>query len=56
MSNEIPDHVRRNRQAWDVLAAEFVEAGRRGWAEDRLTWGDEAWAHWDAWAQVVLTQ
>jgi putrescine transport system ATP-binding protein len=24
--------------------------------EDRLTWGDEAWAHWDAWAQVVLTQ
>jgi putrescine transport system ATP-binding protein len=23
---------------------------------DRLTWGDEAWAHWDAWAQVVLTQ
>jgi len=39
VSNEIPDHVRRNRQAWDVLAAEFVEAGRRGWAEDRLTWG-----------------
>jgi putrescine transport system ATP-binding protein len=24
--------------------------------EDRLTWGDEAWAHWDAWSQVVLTQ
>lgn len=24
--------------------------------EDRLTWGDEAWAHWDGWAQVVLTQ
>jgi putrescine transport system ATP-binding protein len=23
---------------------------------DRLTWGDEVWAHWDAWAQVVLTQ
>jgi putrescine transport system ATP-binding protein len=23
---------------------------------DRLTWGDEAWAHWDGWAQVVLTQ
>jgi putrescine transport system ATP-binding protein len=23
---------------------------------ERLTWGDEAWAHWDAWAQVVLTQ
>jgi putrescine transport system ATP-binding protein len=24
--------------------------------EDRLTWGDEAWASWDPWAQVVLTQ
>jgi putrescine transport system ATP-binding protein len=24
--------------------------------EDRLTWDDEAWAHWDAWSQVVLTQ
>ncbi|KNZ33828.1 MAG: transporter [Methylibium sp. NZG] len=24
--------------------------------EDRLTWGDEAWAHWDGWSQVVLTQ
>jgi putrescine transport system ATP-binding protein len=24
--------------------------------EDRLSWGDEAWAHWDGWAQVVLTQ
>jgi putrescine transport system ATP-binding protein len=24
--------------------------------EDALTWGDEAWAHWDAWSQVVLTQ
>ncbi len=24
--------------------------------EDRLTWGDEAWATWDPWAQVVLTQ
>ena len=21
-----------------------------------LTWGDEAWAQWDAWSQVVLTQ
>jgi putrescine transport system ATP-binding protein len=24
--------------------------------EERLTWGDEAWAHWEPWAQVVLTQ
>jgi putrescine transport system ATP-binding protein len=24
--------------------------------EDRLTWNDDAWAHWDGWSQVVLTQ
>ncbi|MDH4061283.1 MAG: polyamine ABC transporter ATP-binding protein [Aquincola sp.] len=24
--------------------------------ENPLTWGDEVWAHWDAWSQVVLTQ
>jgi putrescine transport system ATP-binding protein len=24
--------------------------------EDRLTWNDEAWATWDGWSQVVLTQ
>jgi putrescine transport system ATP-binding protein len=24
--------------------------------DDQLTWGDEAWAHWDDWSQVVLTQ
>jgi putrescine transport system ATP-binding protein len=23
---------------------------------ERLSWGDECWAHWDGWAQVVLTQ
>jgi putrescine transport system ATP-binding protein len=24
--------------------------------EQRLSWGDAVWAHWDAWSQVVLTQ
>ena len=24
--------------------------------DEVLTRGDEAWAHWDDWAQVVLTQ
>ena len=24
--------------------------------QEPLTWGDEAWAHWDAYSQVVLTQ
>jgi SAM-dependent methyltransferase len=39
MADDLPEHVRRNRLAWDRLAAEYAEAGRRGWAEDALTWG-----------------
>jgi len=39
LSSEIPEHVWRNRQAWDVLAADFAAEGRRAWAEDRVTWG-----------------
>jgi SAM-dependent methyltransferase len=39
LADELPDHVRRNRLAWDVLAAEYAEEGRRSWADDRLTWG-----------------
>jgi len=34
-----PDHVLRNREHWDVLAAEFVNAGERAWALSEPTWG-----------------
>ena len=37
--NDIPDHVRRNRSAWDGWAAEYVEPGERGWATGEPTWG-----------------
>ena len=39
MSDALPEHVRRNRLAWDRLAADYAEAGRRGWAEDEMSWG-----------------
>jgi SAM-dependent methyltransferase len=32
-------HVRRNRDAWDVWAAEYAEPGRRNWAADEPRWG-----------------
>lgn len=37
--SEPPDHVRVNRAAWDVLAAEYEEPGRRAWALAEPTWG-----------------
>jgi len=33
------DHVIRNRAAWDRFAEEFVEPGRKAWADDEPTWG-----------------
>lgn len=39
MNDGLPEHVRRNRVAWDRLASEYADAGRRAWASDELTWG-----------------
>src|SRR5687768_4769039 len=33
------DHVAQNRAAWDRMAADYVEGGRRNWASDEVTWG-----------------
>ena len=39
-SEELPEHVARNRAYWDeVNAPLYVEPGRRSWASDRITWG-----------------
>jgi SAM-dependent methyltransferase len=35
----LPEHVRANREAWDGFAHEFVEPGHQNWATDRITWG-----------------
>jgi len=34
-----PDHVRRNRAAWDRWAADYAEPGLRGWAAAGPAWG-----------------
>jgi SAM-dependent methyltransferase len=43
-SGELPDHVRRNRAAWDAWATDYVAAGERCWG---LAVGDETWGIWD---------
>jgi SAM-dependent methyltransferase len=35
----LPEHVRRNRAAWDEWAKEFVAPAERNWASDSPTWG-----------------
>ena len=33
------EHVARNREYWDDLATEYVEAGERAWAQKEPAWG-----------------
>ncbi|HVF76901.1 MAG TPA: class I SAM-dependent methyltransferase [Solirubrobacteraceae bacterium] len=40
MSDELPDHVRRNREDWDNRAPHWVESGRRHWSQEEPTWGN----------------
>jgi SAM-dependent methyltransferase len=40
----LPDHVRRNREQWDVWATDYVANGERAWA---LPVGRETWGVWD---------
>lgn len=37
--NELPEHVRRNRELWDDWAKTYVASGERRWAQDTPTWG-----------------
>ena len=34
-----PDHVLRNREAWDALAADYATAGLRNWEAAQPSWG-----------------
>lgn len=38
--DELPEHVARNRAAWDTFAADYVAGGERYWA---LAPGEESW-------------
>jgi SAM-dependent methyltransferase len=35
----LPDHAAVNRVAWDAMAAEYEETGRRSWSRDEPKWG-----------------
>ncbi len=37
--SDLPDYVLKNREAWSVMAADFVAAGERNWAESEPSWG-----------------
>ena len=37
--HDLPEHVQRNRMAWDDKAREYASAGARAWAQDSPTWG-----------------
>jgi len=43
IDESLPDHVRRNRTAWDEWAPEYVSDGERSWDRGR---GDETWGVW----------
>ena len=36
---KLTEHARRNRVAWDALAADYVASGERKWASDEPCWG-----------------
>ncbi|MFL5777763.1 MAG: class I SAM-dependent methyltransferase, partial [Chloroflexota bacterium] len=40
----LPEHVQRNRTAWDAWAPEYVANGERNW---RVARGEESWGIWD---------
>ena len=37
--DELPEHVRANREAWDRYAVEYVDAGKRNYATHDISWG-----------------
>ncbi len=39
MAQALPDHIRRNRDAWNRWAAGYVEPGRADWARADPCWG-----------------
>src|SRR5215203_4584444 len=38
-SNALPEHIAGNREAWDIMAADYVKNGEESWATDVVTWG-----------------
>ena len=40
MTDNLPEHVRRNRAEWDNKAAQFATWAPRAWSQDEITWGE----------------
>lgn len=40
MIDELPEHVRRNRAAWDAWAADYASWAPEEWASNELRWGE----------------
>ncbi|MFL5755617.1 MAG: class I SAM-dependent methyltransferase, partial [Chloroflexota bacterium] len=38
-TEELPRHVRKNREEWDRLADAYAAGGQRSWARSEITWG-----------------
>jgi len=38
--NGVPDYIARNRQAWEILARNYAEPGRRNWQSTQPLWGN----------------
>ena len=39
MTDQLPDHVAKNRSYWDTVAPDWVAAGERNWATVEPAWG-----------------
>ena len=37
--DDLPEHVRRNRDYWDKMADQYTAPGRRNWSTPDITWG-----------------
>lgn len=41
-AGDLPEHVRRNREHWDAMAADWADLGHRHWSQPEPSWG--VWA------------
>ena len=39
MESDLPEHVKGNRAAWDLMAKDYIEPGEHAWAETEPSWG-----------------
>src|SRR4051794_32430908 len=38
-TENLPEHVQRNRAEWDNWAVDWADRGARDWASEAITWG-----------------